>query len=262
MLKATRALVLDARPLGENDLVVAFLEESGALRRASVRGGQSARHPWLGCFLLWSEVEIAFEAHDGPDKSGLARLELCTLVRSRFDSFADAEAGAYLHALAGLARALTQEGLERPPLYRLLHGALDVAEEGRRAATLLYASAWALRLEGIFPDPKRCTECGGAFGAGGAWWLRKSRALACERCSSKKSAPALDAEALLMLGRVLRERPGVFARSPLPPRAMRRASRFVEKVFDDCLGLRLNPLSDFERTAARTARPRRRSAAA
>ena len=192
MLKATRALVLDARPLGENDLVVAFLEESGALRRVSVRGGQSARHPWLGCLILWSEVEIAFEARD---KSGLVRLELCTLVRSRFDSFADAEAGAYLHALAGLARALAQESLERPPLYRLLREALDVAEEGRRAATLLYASAWALRFEGIFPDPKRCTECGGAFGARGAWWLRKSRTLACERCNRGKTTPPLPSPA-------------------------------------------------------------------
>jgi recombinational DNA repair protein (RecF pathway) len=143
-----------------------------------------------------------------------------------------------------------------------MHGALDVPEEGRRAAALLYASAWALRFEGIFPDMKRCAECGRAFGARGAWWLRRSRTLACERCSSKKTAPALDAEALLMLGRVLRERPGVFARSQLPPRAVRRAGRFVEKVFDDCLGLRLNPLTDFEKAAARAARPRRRSAAA
>jgi recombinational DNA repair protein (RecF pathway) len=258
MLKATRALALDARPLGENDLVVAFLEESGALRRASVRGGQSARHPWLGCFILWSEVEIAYEARA---ESGLVRLELCTLVRSRFDSFADAEAGAYLHALAGLARTLTQEGLERPPLYRLMHEALD-APEGRRAATLLYASAWALRFEGSFPDPKRCAECGGAFGAGGAWWFRKNRTLACERCNRGRTAPALDAEALRALGRILRERPGVFARSPLPPRAMRRVGRFVEKVFYDCLGLRLNPLADFEKTAARATRFRRRSAAA
>jgi hypothetical protein len=43
---------------------------------------------------------------------------------------------------------------------------------------------------------------------------------------------------------------------------MRRASRFVEKVFDDCLGMRLNPLADFEKAAARAARFRRRSAAA
>jgi DNA repair protein RecO (recombination protein O) len=180
------AFVLDARELGESDLIVTlFTVEHGEVR-AVARGARRSRRRFGGLLQPLTRVRARWAERDGRE---LQRLEALDEVHSFAAMQAEPARQAACAILAELTAAFSHAGQSDKDEFRLLGACLDAMEQGvDPAAVVRYFEYWTLRVHGLLPDLRACAACGKELAAGRRV---SSEGLLCGEC------PAVGREARL-----------------------------------------------------------------
>ena len=175
----TKALVLDTTKLGEQDLIVTLLADSGAQLRAVAKGarkpgGRLAARSELFCetdFLIAKgrSLDVVAEASSVNPHEGLRGDLLKVSCAS---------------AICEIARLTCYEDAEDPFLYRICSAALTAAEQAQsESGLLMLVAGYAFKVlahSGWWPQLDSCVACGDPAVA---WFSASAGGLLCESCA-------------------------------------------------------------------------------
>ena len=168
----TRGIVLRKTKLGEKDLIVTLIDESGSLVRAVAKGARKPGGSLAARIELFSLVDCMLARGRNLDVISEARF-----ARGRESRVLDLEQAACASAIAELVCNVSQEGLEQPRLFEMTSVALDVIASAEPADALAVAAADLLKVlasAGFRPSLDVCVSCGRPVerekgGMGGQW---------------------------------------------------------------------------------------------
>lgn len=152
------AVVLRKTKLGEKDLIVTVLEESGALGKAVAKGARKPGGSMAARIELFSTVDMLLAKGRNLD----------VVVEVRLDTNAGTapfglEQTACASPVAELVGAVAQEGLEQERLFPMVKSAFDHIRNARPRGALALCTAALLKIVGqvgFRPHFETCIACG------------------------------------------------------------------------------------------------------
>lgn len=153
-----RAIVLRKTKLGESDLIVTLLAESGSQVRAVAKGARKPSSPFAARLELAAECDLLLASGRSLDLVKEARI-----VAGRESLRRDFERLALAECMLELLGKATQADLEHPSLYPMTATALDALERVEAARAPLVAVAHLVKtfaFAGIRPELRSCVSCG------------------------------------------------------------------------------------------------------
>ena len=204
------AILLDVVDLHEADRIVVFLTREFGQKRGAARGARRRYSRFAGELQPLAKVRARWFEKEGRD---LARISQVELLRPAKRLNADLEGILTGACLAEHMKVFVPENEASELPFRLLDSTLAALEEGvDRALAARYFEAWALRLAGIFPEPRECPRCGRPLEE--AALAVDDASLVCRECAGP-GALAVSADALAFFRRIGRENlPRVAAHPP------------------------------------------------
>ena len=154
----TRGLVLRKTKLGEKDLIVTLLDESGALLRAVAKGARKPGGSYAARVELFSCVDLMLAQGRNLDV-----ITSATFADSGAKSAMGVEQAACASALAELIGSLAQEGLPHEMLFPMSRAAFArISSSGPNTALALSCAAMlkAFAYCGFRPNFTSCVSCG------------------------------------------------------------------------------------------------------
>ncbi len=155
---ATRAIVLRKTRLGESDLIVTLLAESGAQLRAVAKGARKPTSQFASRLELFSETDLLCSEGRNLDVVKEARL-----VRAHDGLRSSLEHGTAAAPMAELLERMTQVALDEPRLFQASSVALTALEGASIAQAPAVAGAHLLKtlaFSGLRPSLTACVVCG------------------------------------------------------------------------------------------------------
>ena len=154
----TRGVVLRKTKLGEKDLIVTLIDESGSLVRAVAKGARKPGGSFAARIELFSLVDCLFARGKSLDVISEARF-----AKGHESRTLDLEQAACASAIAELVCNVSQEGLEQPRLYEMTAAAIDAIAASEPADALAITAADLLKVlasAGFRPSFDVCVSCG------------------------------------------------------------------------------------------------------
>lgn len=154
----TSGIVLRKTKLGEKDLIVTLLDETGALKRAVAKGARKPGGSYAARLELFSSVDIMCAQGRNLDVITSARLADGAALRSL-----GIEQSSCASVLAELLATLAQEELPQPRLYAMSKSAFETIAQSDAAPALSVATSAilkALAYAGFRPSFTNCISCG------------------------------------------------------------------------------------------------------
>lgn len=177
--KHTRAIVLDHTKLGESDLILTLLCESGEQARAVARGARRPGGRFAARVELFSETDFLL-AHG----RSLETVAEASLVEPHAGLRGSPERVTAASAVAEVARLTCYEEAEDPYLYPICSRALLACEEASDQAHLdLVVAAYVMKSlahGGWRPELSACAACGDE---NPTWFSASSGGVLCESCA-------------------------------------------------------------------------------
>lgn len=204
----TRGIVLRKTKLGEKDLIVSILDESGSLLRAVAKGARKPGGSYAARLELFSVVDLMLAQGRNLDVITGASFSSESVRRTL-----GVEQSACASVLAELLSTLAQEDLPHERLYAMARAAFEgISSHDPDGALALTCSALlkALAYAGFRPSFKTCVSCGRDLALdsfrGTIPFSVVEGGVACGSCIRPSDAFGLDAETLkwadaLMLSR-------------------------------------------------------------
>jgi DNA repair protein RecO (recombination protein O) len=173
-------MVLRTYRVGEADKIVVLLTLDLGKVRGMARGARRPRSRFGASLEIGTEVEVTFFEKE---RSELASIDRCDIVRSRFAQFGEPILATTLGYVTDLTDAFVPEREPAERVYRLVRAVVsslsDVASAEARAR---YFEAWLLRLSGLHPWRRACPGCGKDLTELGARFSFEERRLGCRNC--------------------------------------------------------------------------------
>ena len=157
-----RAIVLRKTKLGEKDLIITFLDESGSLRRGVAKGARKPGGSYAARLELFTVADVMFA--EGRS------LDIVTDAKRAFDAhetLVGLEQTTCAAPIAELICYVAQEGLKHERLYEMTALSFStLARCERDACPPVTAAALlkALSMAGFRPSFDTCIECGSRIG--------------------------------------------------------------------------------------------------
>ena len=203
-----RALVLRKTKLGERDLIVTMLLESGALARAVAKGARKPGGSFASKLELFADVEFMAAKGRNLDVVTDARFAAGT-PRPSFGL----EQASCASALAELLACTCQEGLDQPRLFDMAHEAFRVIAASNQQTALGVTAAALVKimsLMGFRPSLDRCSNCGDAIdlsdGAARVLFGAESGGAVCQSCAKLEEGTLVEASTLAWCSALLASR--------------------------------------------------------
>lgn len=195
----TRAIVLRKTKLGEADLILTMIAESGIQLRCVAKGARKPKGRFSGRFELFCEVDIV--VYEG---KSLGTITDVTVVSTNDACRRDMHRLAYASVVAQFAEKSTFEGQENAFLFQLTRAGLHSIGDVELAYAPFIVAAYLIKASaymGLRPSFDDCISCGtprekghrGTFSIEQGGWL-------CDDCSADESArkPADDPDAMVV----------------------------------------------------------------
>lgn len=211
-----RAIILDRTKLGETDLILTMLVDSGAQVRVVAKGARKPGGKFAARCELFCEIDALVAQGKSLDILAEAQLiEPHKLIRGDYDRTSAAS------ALCEIARLTCFEDSEDPFLYPILSRALSACEECTDVEHMdLVCAAYAFKVlahGGWRPELSSCVECGDPAPL---WFSVKLGGAVCESC-------ARDVEGA----------------EPVSPSQLAWISSLVNSTFDELVGVEVDAQS-------------------
>lgn len=190
-----QGVVLRTHKLGESDRIIVLMTAGRGKVRAVAKGIRKTKSRFGA--RLEPPGHVAMMLYEGRNLDTITQaefLEQYRPIREDLDRMTDAL------ALVEAVDQVAQEGEPNPPLYRMLAGALrNLSETPRRSPVLVAGFYWKLlALEGVAPVLDGCVRCG-----------REEDLVSFDSveggvlCREHRHGPAIDADSLALLRRIL-----------------------------------------------------------
>ena len=205
----TRGIVLRKTKLGEKDLIVTILDESGSLVRAVAKGARKPGGSYAARLELFSIVDLM-----------MAKGRNLDVITSA--AFSDGDSGCTLFgieqsscasALAELLSVLAQEDLPHERLYDMSRSAFErIGASDPMQALALTCSALlkALAYTGFRPSFSNCVACGCGIGlsslTGSIPFSLEDGGAVCQRCMRPSDAIDVDVNVIQWADSLMRAR--------------------------------------------------------
>jgi DNA repair protein RecO (recombination protein O) len=153
----TEAIILHTFPARERDKLVVFLTPEQGKRKGWAYGARSLRSRFGASLEPLAKVRIGFVERESDE---VVRIQSVDLLRSLFP--AQQELGSSIAAtyIAETVDTFAQSGDPAELIYRLLDHTTSALLDGAHPMPVVaYAEVWMLRLAGILPSPRSCSEC-------------------------------------------------------------------------------------------------------
>lgn len=183
-LVRTEAIVLHTWPARERDKMVVFLTPDHGKVKGFAYGARGIKSRFGAALEPLAKVNVGYSERESEE---VVRIESVELLRSLFpaqQNLVTSVAGTYI---AELVDTFAPANDPVDLMYRLLDRATEaLLDGGSPAAIVAYAEIWILRLGGVLPSVRNCTECGGELGRP----LRfddRAQGFVCDNCATREA---------------------------------------------------------------------------
>lgn len=235
------ALVLSRTKLGETDLIVTMLAESGMLLRAVAKGARKPKSPFAARLELGRRVDVLCAKGRSLDIVKECALLPGNAVDVSFES------ASCIAPVTELASKVAQEGLENPVLYRCLAKAVERMEQAAPSVAYALCAASLLKtlsFAGLRPALSFCARCGDSVDAVGAA-VRVSHAdggCLCDSCAALGADASMPGESCRWARALLHSPFEEIERWQTPSCALRDVLAFAQGIVEAHVGSRLRSL--------------------
>lgn len=173
------ALVLRTFNVGDQDKIAVFFSRNRGILKGMAKGARKFGNRFGSCLEPLSYLNIYFYEKENKD---LVTVSNCDLLESFFEIQSDLETAFTLRYFSELIENSIPSRSEDDPLFRLLLQILRALKQGKEKALLTaYFELWFLKLNGFFPNLKKCQACRKNIENSG--WLSKKRdGVVCRNC--------------------------------------------------------------------------------
>ena len=189
--ETARVIVLRKTKLGEADLVLTMLGESGSQLRAVAKGARKPSSTFAARLELYSVCDVLVA-----QGSSLGIVKEARIVESNDRARRDLEHAACAAVMAELLDRTTQDALDVEKLFPATRKALSVlcASDADRAPAI--AAAHCLKTFaylGVRPELDSCCRCGRpSDGAGRMWFSAREGGTVCDSCRFEAAGVEVD----------------------------------------------------------------------
>ena len=228
----TRGWVLRHYDFGETSRIVVFLTETAGKLKGMVKGARPRQGRGAGLLEPLTLVELTCYRKAGRE---LDLVRACDPVPGQPRLPADLEALAIRSYFAELVDRFFQEGDPIPAGFRLLGETAQALAAGAPVPALArYVEYWLLRLQGVYPDHRRCPGCG-AEPSDRLRFHRETGQFVCRACAGRGARP-LPPETGAFLTFCAGQPPTALAASPGPPAVWARLEGVHRHLVETFLG--------------------------
>jgi DNA repair protein RecO (recombination protein O) len=154
----TEAIILQTFPARERDKLVVFLTPEHGKKKGWAYGARSLKSRFGAALEPLAKVRIAFLERESDE---VVRIESVDLVRSLFPAQQNLLSSIAASYIAETVDTFAQSGDPAELIYRLLDRTTEALLEGTQPlAVVAYAEIWILKLAGILPSLRNCSDCG------------------------------------------------------------------------------------------------------
>ncbi|MDX6304404.1 MAG: repair protein RecO [Blastocatellia bacterium] len=178
----TDAIVLRTYNLAEADRIAVCLTRSAGLVRAVAKGARRMKSRFGAALEPFTLIRLAFYERENRDLVSISSAEI---LKSHFDLAAQPDASEVLAYMGELVSEFAPPHEANEKLFRMLSAcveALEIAPESSRLI-LRYFEVWLLRLAGLWPDLRSCSDCGAQLSESDTACLDVEVNPHCQRCS-------------------------------------------------------------------------------
>ncbi|MGZ4778807.1 MAG: DNA repair protein RecO [Thermoanaerobaculia bacterium] len=196
-IERTEAIILHTFPARERDKLVVFLTPDHGKRKGWAYGARGLKNRFGAALEPLAKVNIGYLEREAEEA---VRIESVDLVRSLFPAQQDLMSSIAATYIAELVDTFAQSGDPAELIYRLLDRTTESLLQGANpTAVVAYAEIWMLRLAGILPSTRDCSECGSPLDRP-LWFDERLQGFVCSTCAGRDArvisndvADALDA---------------------------------------------------------------------
>ncbi|HKR62976.1 MAG TPA: DNA repair protein RecO [Thermoanaerobaculia bacterium] len=154
----TEAIILHTVPARERDKMVVFLTPDHGKRKGWAYGARAIRSRFGAALEPLAKVRIGYVERESDE---VVRIESVDLIRSLFPAQQNLVSSVAATFIAEMVDTFAPANDPAELIYRLLDRTTEALLDGAPAMPVVaYAEIWTLRLAGIFPSVRNCTDCG------------------------------------------------------------------------------------------------------
>jgi DNA repair protein RecO (recombination protein O) len=181
-LVSTDAIVLRTYNLAEADRIVVCLTSSAGLVRAVAKGARRMKSRFGAALEPFTLIRLAYYEKENRELVAISSTEI---VKSHFALNAQPEAGEVLAYLGELVCEFAPPHEANEKMFRMVTACVEALAENPESsrAFVRYFEVWLLRLAGLFPDIRACSECGVQLGGAETIGIDHEARPYCRNCS-------------------------------------------------------------------------------
>jgi len=177
----TEAIVLRTFNVGDQDKIAVFFSRDRGILKGIAKGARKFGNRFGSCLEPSSYINVYFYEKENKD---LVTVSNCDLLESFFDIQSHLETAFTLCYFSELIENSLPARSEEDTLFRLLLKILRALKQRKELVFLTaYFELWFLKINGFFPDLKKCKKCRKNIGKTG-WLSVKRDGVLCSRCGS------------------------------------------------------------------------------
>jgi len=178
----TDAIVLRTYNLAEADRIVLCLTRDAGLVRAVAKGARRMRSRFGAGLEPFTFIRLDFYEKENRELVTISQVEI---LKSNFDLAAHPDSSDALAYIAELVSEFAPPHEANDKLYRMVKACIDALASfaDRPDMVVRYFEVWLLRLAGLFPDLRDCSECNRRFVDDELVYIDSEARQQCRACS-------------------------------------------------------------------------------
>lgn len=178
----TDAIVLRTYNLAEADRIVLCLTRDAGLVRAVAKGARRMKSRFGAALEPFTFIRLDFYEKENRELVTISQVEI---LKSNFDLAAHPDSTDSLAYIAELVSEFAPPHEANDKLYRMVKACVEALASfaDRPEMVVRYFEVWLLRLAGLFPDLRDCSECNKTFGEDDLVYVDHEARQQCRTCS-------------------------------------------------------------------------------
>jgi len=222
----TEAIVLRTFNVGDQDKIAVFFSRDRGILKGIAKGARKFGNRFGSCLEPSSYIYIYFYEKENKD---LVTVSNCDLLESFFDIQSHLDTAFTLSYFSELIENSLPAQSEDDTLFRLLLQILQALKQGKELVFLTaYFELWFLKINGFFPDFKKCKKCRKSIEKIG-WLSVKRDGILCPNCSSS-DREKISSEEISVYSWILKNPPAFEKQYPFSREQIQKARKILKNL--------------------------------
>ena len=248
--KKTEAFALRSYPLRENDKIVNLFTKDYGKIRGVARGARKLKNRFGASFEPFTQLELEFYEKESRE---LVNINNATVVRSPYKFLSLLDLSWHLAYMGEVVDTIAPEREPDPVFFRLLQRIYDAIEgKGDIASLTRYFEIWTLKLHGVLPEIKKCSQCHAVLKESGAFYLNETKGFYCPSCAGalkNRDLQELKEDELDFFSAVLTRPPLEVGKAGFGPATIRRVMQLTSVLVREFAGKEIRSFRFIEELA-------------